>query len=290
MTLRTLQIRPTNDCPATCGTCGDEASSEEMSVAAVAANLDHLCARYPIEDIVLSGAGTVARDDFPELLALLHERRFRQVTLLGDGAHWTSHAVEAIAGVVHRVVIRLNPKLEARFVEGEWSDAQDWAGTVADALRAIAELRAAGLVVQTHTELRRGTVSVLPSLADAIDRLDVSAPTFAYPFASGPQDDVLPWPAIRAVVQDVLGRLRHRAPRLKNVPVCALGSLAAFAHRTQPRLYIKHDRQFENHAQIPPFVGLGYGSSCHGCAAIDQCDGYWERHLKAGRIAPPTAL
>ena len=278
-----LQLRSTNDCPATCGTCATDEHPDVMSLSEVEANLGFFSEHFQIREFVLSGSLTIARQDFGELMALVRNQGFERVTLIGDGLHWTESAVEECRGCVDRVVVALSP-----------STAADWhsdAGESESIRRAVLMLRDSDIAVQSSTQLRSAPLQVLESITDFISAQKLEAPTFIYPFATSGADalrDVPPWATMRGAVEETFARLEAQSPRLKNLPPCIAGSLQRFTFASKARLYVKHDRQLDKHARIPPFVGMTHDEPCADCAHRPQCDGYWPAHVQTGRIDPPA--
>lgn len=286
---RVLQIRPTTSCPARCATCTTlvERDAPDLTLAEIEANLAHFTERHGVEELVFSGAEITTRPDFRELLEAVSRRRFRRVTLLSSGLAWTGELASACAGVIDRVVVALTP-----------STAQDWKsglGRSARIRRSMRTLKEAGVRVQSNTVIQASSVAVLDDIATAIESLDLEEPIFLYPFATGGPGAVraaaVPaWPDVASEVGRVLERLETRRPRVKNVPLCALGPLARFATKTTQRILVERGRQLKQHGLIPPFVGMEYAPDCSPCERQAQCDGYWPAHVAAGVMPAPRPL
>jgi MoaA/NifB/PqqE/SkfB family radical SAM enzyme len=284
-----LQIRPITNCPARCATCTTliDRSAEDMSLAEIADNVRYFVETHGVDELVFSGAEITTRPDFAAILEVVREAKFSLVTLISSGLAWSEPLARACSGVIDRVVVALTPASAA-----EWSNPLGRMGKVR---RSMSLLASAGVRVQTNTVLLSGAVAVLPEIAAEIEARDIAEPIFLFPFATGGAEAVTrtgvpAWPAIRDDVGRVLTTLEARRPVLKGLPVCALGPLARFGRKTSQRFLVERDRQREQHALIPPFVGMRFDSGCQGCSVRSECDGYWPAHVEAGTVPAPQPL
>jgi len=254
-----------------------------MTLDEIGANLDYFVEHYEVNELVLSGAEITARKDFRQILDRIAQQRLRLVTLLSSGLFWSPDLARGCAGIVDRVVVALTPPSQA-----------DWisiGGCSAKVLRSICLLQTAEIRVQTNTVLLRRVLPILEELAWTIDALDIQAPTFMFPFATGGLSsafvrDVPSWEEARPIVLSALERLEPRRPKLKGVPPCYLGEAARFCSKTTQRILVEKRRQLQNHAVIPPFSGMKFFPECERCALRPRCDGFWPAYLESGMFPP----
>lgn len=277
--IRVLQIRPNSDCRNHCAFCAtaDGAGQPNMTLGEIATNLDWFRSNRGVNEVVLSGGEVTAREDFADLVELLRSRHLKLVTVISNGQSWSRERVAACRGAIDRVVISLSPQNAA-----DWGSA---GGPTGRARSSVVRLQEAGIRVQTNTVMLRTNLGVLEEVASQLREWNVFAPTltFLYPFGSAAaarQQLVPSWSEAGPLLLKLLATLEPLGPKIKNIPPCYLGEAARFCSKTTQRFLVEARRQLENHALIPPFVGMEFFEPCDGCPSRPRCDGFWRVYLE----------
>ncbi|MCO4744945.1 MAG: radical SAM protein [Proteobacteria bacterium] len=164
-----VHLAVTERCPASCTGCylsaGPENESAEPSFEALRADLDQLAAMGVFE-VAFGGGEAVLRDDIVELGR--YARRLGIVpNLTTSGFGVTPKRARAMAEVFGQVNVSLDG-LGAAYVS-----VRGWDGSEL-ALRALADLSAAGVRVGVNTVLSRRNLDHLPELAAALSKLEIA--------------------------------------------------------------------------------------------------------------------
>lgn len=215
----------------------------------------------PVDALVLSGAGTLARPDLGEVVAAARAAGVRRVTVhagVDDGVP---------AGLpVDAVVLPV------------------------EAPGALPACRGPELLV--NVVLRPEVVPRLAAIVDGRGPAPIAGVTFTYPFPVEPTVEAPPPTEAVAALTPVVEALDAQGVRVavRGLPPCLLGALRRFGGRSGNRYYVDADHQLDRALLFfPDVVAFHKSDDCRFCAWDDRCDGFfphWLRRPGYGRLVP----
>jgi hypothetical protein len=230
----------------------------------------------PCTGLVLSGVGLLSSPDTSLILTAARDLGIRRVVLHAGIEDLATLAPARWRGLVDSLVVPLRP-----------TDAEP--GMPLEDTR-IAACRAAGIGLAVNCVLDAATLPVLPALVAAARRWEPASFTLSYPFpgAAEPTALVRPaalLPAMRAVVAELRGQACP--PRVKGLPACYLGDLAALLAPSSNRWYVDAEHQGAGALLFfPDVLAFHKGESCRFCSMEPACDGFFAEWLRLGGFPP----